>query len=249
MDKLELRLSLYKGERGYWPDPPSNAAQLNPTCEGTSSPQETPRKLYAPRRNDPGCSLYAHLIRKLTLAHATTLFRWDLFSGFKVYGAKLWYVWARRVTIRVILLWFCRGWHTDTGRGSHSRGLVTVHGCALGCRMWSVAGDILFDQLSRGFRKRRGKCALAKWTYSTWRAYRSVFTCLLSQVVQTARLPFHSDSGQYADCFCRAGRVNGTNTGKCLQSSKLAQDTFRLNLCKIICKKQSVKIRRAFCPS
>lgn len=130
---------------------------------------------------------------------------------------------------------------TLTRGGGVTVGLVTVHGCVLGCRMWSVAGDILFDQLSRGFRKRRGKCALAKWTYSTWRAYRSVFTCLLSQVVQTARLPFHSDSGQYADCFCTAGRVNGTNTGKCLQSSKLAQDTFRLNLCKIICKKTKCK--------
>lgn len=91
-------------------------------------------------------------------------------------------------------------------------------GSALGCMktVWPVAGDVLFDQLSRGFfRQRRGKCAHCRLSGRTplWRAYRSVFTCLLSQVVQTGRLPFSlSDSGQYI-FFCRAGRVNGTNTG------------------------------------
>lgn len=33
------------------------------------------------------------------------------------------------------------------------RDLVTVHGSALGCRPWPVIGDVLFDQLSRGFRQ------------------------------------------------------------------------------------------------
>lgn len=32
-------------------------------------------------------------------------------------------------------------------------GLVTVTGSALGCRLWPVARDVLFDQLSRGFRQ------------------------------------------------------------------------------------------------
>lgn len=119
---------------------------------------------------------------------------------------------------------------TVTGGGSHSRfgdgarertGLQTVASC-WGCTIWSIEPRVS---------ARRGKCAQAKWTYSTWRAYRCVFTCLLSQVVQTGRLPFRSDCGQHADCFCRAGRVNGTNIGKRLQSSTSAHDAFRLQLC------------------
>lgn len=68
MDKLELRLSLYMGVRGYWPDPPVPHS-LNPTCKGTSSSQQTPRELYAPRRNGPGCRLCASH-QETHLAHA-----------------------------------------------------------------------------------------------------------------------------------------------------------------------------------
>lgn len=42
-------------------------------------------------------------------------------------------------------------WHGD--KGGVTLGLVTVHGSALDCRLWPVAGDVLFDQLSRGFRQ------------------------------------------------------------------------------------------------
>lgn len=38
-------------------------------------------------------------------------------------------------------------------RGEVTVGLVMVHKSAPGCRLWSVAGDVLFDQLSREFRK------------------------------------------------------------------------------------------------
>lgn len=38
-------------------------------------------------------------------------------------------------------------------RGESQSVLVTVHGSAPGCRLWPVAGDVLFDQLSRGFRQ------------------------------------------------------------------------------------------------
>lgn len=108
------------------------------------------------------------------------------------------------------------------GDGAWERtGLQTVSSC-WGCTIWSIEPRVSV---------RRGKCAQAKWTYSTWRAYRSVFTCLLSQVVQTGRLPFHSDSGQYADWFFvlffyRARRVNGANTGKCSQSSYICSGCF-----------------------
>lgn len=42
-------------------------------------------------------------------------------------------------------------WHGD--KGEVTVGLVTVQRSALGCRLWPVAGDVLFDQLSRGFRQ------------------------------------------------------------------------------------------------
>lgn len=62
-------------------------------------------------------------------------------------GAKSVCVRARMLITRVILLCFFCVWHGD--KGEVTVGLVT----ALGCRLWSVAGDVLFDQLSRGFRQ------------------------------------------------------------------------------------------------
>lgn len=122
-----------------------------------------------------------------------TLFHRGLFSTSKACRAKSGCVRARALITRVILL--CCGcvWHSDKGevtvglvtaRGERA-GLQTVVSC-WGCSIWSIEPRVS---------ARRGKCAQAKWTYSTWRAYRSVFTCLLSQVVQTGRLPFPSDSG------------------------------------------------------
>lgn len=111
---------------------------------------------------------------------------------------------------------------------------MTVYGSALGCRLWPVAGDVLFDQLSRGFRQEEVNVHRLS-AYSTWRAYRSVFTCLLSQVVQTGRVSFFTLTvASMQTGFCRAGRVNGTNTGKCSQSSKSTQDAFILLLCTIV---------------
>lgn len=166
------------------------------------------------------------------LGPSRTLFHWGLFSASKVNGAKSGYVRAHRLVTRVILLCFCYVWHSDkggvtvvTGDGACERtGLQTVASC-WGCTIWSIEPRVS---------ARRGKCAQAKWTYSTWRAYHSVFTCLLSQVVQTGRLPFHSHCGQCAECFYRAGRVNGTSTGKYSQSSKSAQDAFGMHLCNIM---------------
>lgn len=80
--------ALYKGERGYWPDPPSNAAQLNPTCEGTSSPQQTPRELYA-RRGGIAQAVASMRISSGRFAWPIQdIIHWDLFSGSKVRGAN-----------------------------------------------------------------------------------------------------------------------------------------------------------------
>lgn len=164
-----------------------------------------------------------------SLGPCRTLFPWDLFSASKECVEPNQGVLEHARAYRPChsaLLWLCvaqwqGGSHSRFGDGARERtGLQTVASC-WGCTIWSIEPRVS---------ARRGKCAQAKWTYSTWRAYRCVFTCLLSQVVQTGRLPFRSDCGQHADCFCRAGRVNGTNTGKCLQSSTSAHAAFRLQL-------------------
>lgn len=63
------------------------------------------------------------------------------------------YVRARRLTIRVILLCFAICGTEGTEKEGVAVGLVTVHGSALGCRLWPVVADVLFDQLNRGFRQ------------------------------------------------------------------------------------------------
>lgn len=68
-----------------------------------------------------------------------------------MHGAKSGYVRAHRLITRVILFSVCCVWHSD--KGGVTVGLVTEHGSALDCRLWPVAGDVLFDQLSRGFRQ------------------------------------------------------------------------------------------------
>lgn len=204
MDKLELRLSLYKGERGYWPDPPSNVAAKSDMWRDMEPTDDTQKALRT-TEEWPGLQPLCAPHQETDFGPCRTLFPWDLFSGIKVYGAKLWYVWARRVIIRVILLWFCRGWHSD--KGGATVGLVTPHGRAglqnvvWGYTIWSIEARVS---------ERRGKCALAKWTYSTWRAYRSVFTCLLSQVVQTARVTVASVQAVSAERDDLTGPAPGT---------------------------------------
>lgn len=85
-----------------------------------------------------------------------------------------------RINARVILL--CA--HAAGASVTWWESLVTVRGSA--CTGLRGCGQLPgIYSIEPRVSLRRDKCALAKWTYSTWRAYRSVFTCLLSQVVQT----------------------------------------------------------------
>lgn len=131
-----------------------------------------------------------------------TLFHWVLFSAPEVCGARSGCGSTQAYYpchSAVLLLRVTRGkskwvWW----RYMECTGLQIVASC-WGCTIWSIEPRVS---------ARRGKCAQAKWTYSTWRAYRSVFTCLLSQVVQTGSCLFTLTVASGHCCFLQ----NGTNS-------------------------------------
>lgn len=122
---------------------------------------------------------------------------------------------------------FCFGcvWHRDKGDVTVWWRCMGAHWAAVCGR--AVAGDVAtIWSIEPRVSARRGKCAQAKWTHSTWRVYRSVFTCLLSQVVQTGRAPFHCDSGHYAGCFSLRGDDSTEPTRPNIHS-QYARDAFQ----------------------
>lgn len=203
MDKLELRLSLNTGVKGYWPDPPASHSQI-PHVNGHQVHRRALRTLKQRPR-------LWRLINKLIYSAEIIISTWLIFASRGKCGHG-----DRGASQQLISRCHSRSgcqWHRDKG-GSHA---VTVQGeltwvehrgraVAVVATIWSIEPSVS---------ARRGKCAQAKWTYSTWRAYRSVFTCLLLQVVQTGRLPFFSsDRATMPTFFCRQGRLNWTLGGQ-----------------------------------
>lgn len=121
-------------------------------------------------------------------------------------------------------------WHRDKGDVTVWWRCMGAHWAAVCGR--AVAGDVAtIWSIEPRVSARRGKCAQAKWTHSTWRAYRSVFTCLLSQVVQTGRAPFHSDSGHYAGCFSLRGTISRNQHDLIFTVQWICSGCFQTTIC------------------
>lgn len=186
MDKLELRLSLNTGVKGYWPDPPASHSQT-PHVNGRQSPQ----KSFAHSEATAQAVASHQETHLLSWDHSFNLTSFFFFCLLEKCGQ-----WDRGAPYTAThqpchTRSGCQ-WHRDKGVGGGGES----HGDGAGELTWvehrgrAVAVVATIWSIEPSVSARRGKCAQAKWTYSTWRAYRSVFTCLLLQVVQTGRLPF-----------------------------------------------------------
>lgn len=198
MDKLELRLSLNTGLKGYWPDPPASHSHIR-HVNGQEVRSRVLRTLEQRHR-------LWFLIKKLLYSTEIIISTRLVFAFRKSTEGE---IGVRRSNSPFSLRLSVAPWQGGESRSDGAGELTWVEhrgrAVAVVATIWSIEPSVS---------ARRGKCAQAKWTYSTWRAYRSVFTCLLLQVVQTGRLPFfRSDRATMHTFFADGDDLTGLSAG------------------------------------